>query len=114
MRVINVSMEQHQNERAGETGNPRENPPTNGIVWQFDWTIRLVKNFRKGEVGAKTECEWKDSAEIMTMFHATPDAAGNVASHPRLHRACTVEPALRNSFHKGKKVVSVRRKSNWP
>ncbi|KAJ8871381.1 hypothetical protein PR048_027698 [Dryococelus australis] len=32
MRVIEVSMEQRQNERAGETGDPRENPPTNGIV----------------------------------------------------------------------------------
>ncbi|KAJ8890195.1 hypothetical protein PR048_009702 [Dryococelus australis] len=27
-----AGMEQHQNERAGETGDPRENPPTNGIV----------------------------------------------------------------------------------
>ncbi|KAJ8882585.1 hypothetical protein PR048_014396 [Dryococelus australis] len=33
MRVIEASMEQHRNERAGETGYPRENPPTNGIVW---------------------------------------------------------------------------------
>ncbi|KAJ8888287.1 hypothetical protein PR048_007774 [Dryococelus australis] len=32
MRVIEVSMVQRQNERAGETGDPRENPQTNGIV----------------------------------------------------------------------------------
>ncbi|KAJ8865761.1 hypothetical protein PR048_033282 [Dryococelus australis] len=33
MRVIEVSMEQRRNdERAGGTGDPRENPPTNGIV----------------------------------------------------------------------------------
>ncbi|KAJ8897334.1 hypothetical protein PR048_002680 [Dryococelus australis] len=32
MRVIEVSMKQHRNERVGETGYPRENPPTNGIV----------------------------------------------------------------------------------
>ncbi|KAJ8875249.1 hypothetical protein PR048_023144 [Dryococelus australis] len=32
MRVIEVSMEQRRNERAGEAGDPRENPPTNGIV----------------------------------------------------------------------------------
>ncbi|KAJ8878767.1 hypothetical protein PR048_019353 [Dryococelus australis] len=33
MRVIEVSMEQRRNERAGETGDTRENPPTNEIVW---------------------------------------------------------------------------------
>ncbi|KAJ8889355.1 hypothetical protein PR048_008854 [Dryococelus australis] len=33
MRVIEVSMEQCRNERARETGDPREYPPTNGIVW---------------------------------------------------------------------------------
>ncbi|KAJ8887817.1 hypothetical protein PR048_014035 [Dryococelus australis] len=32
MRVIEVNMEWRQNEGAGETGAPRENPPTNGIV----------------------------------------------------------------------------------
>ncbi|KAJ8888697.1 hypothetical protein PR048_008189 [Dryococelus australis] len=32
MRVIEVSMEQRRNEKAGETGDLRENPPTNGIV----------------------------------------------------------------------------------
>ncbi|KAJ8894438.1 hypothetical protein PR048_007092 [Dryococelus australis] len=32
MGVIKMSMEQRRNERAGETGDPRENPPTNGIV----------------------------------------------------------------------------------
>ncbi|KAJ8876119.1 hypothetical protein PR048_024028 [Dryococelus australis] len=31
-RVIEASMGRRQNERAGETGDPRENPPTNGIV----------------------------------------------------------------------------------
>ncbi|KAJ8883013.1 hypothetical protein PR048_014852 [Dryococelus australis] len=32
MRVIEMSMEQRWNEGAWETGNSRENPPTNGIV----------------------------------------------------------------------------------
>ncbi|KAJ8883324.1 hypothetical protein PR048_015167 [Dryococelus australis] len=32
MVVIKVTMEQRRNERVGETGDPRENPPTNGIV----------------------------------------------------------------------------------
>ncbi|KAJ8870091.1 hypothetical protein PR048_029102 [Dryococelus australis] len=32
MRVIEVSMEQRKHERAGETGDPRENPPTNCVV----------------------------------------------------------------------------------
>ncbi|KAJ8871030.1 hypothetical protein PR048_027333 [Dryococelus australis] len=32
MRLIEVNMERHRNEGAEETGDPRENPPTNGIV----------------------------------------------------------------------------------
>ncbi|KAJ8887757.1 hypothetical protein PR048_013975 [Dryococelus australis] len=32
VKVIEVSMEQRWNERAGETGDPRENPPTRGVV----------------------------------------------------------------------------------
>ncbi|KAJ8866701.1 hypothetical protein PR048_032562 [Dryococelus australis] len=32
MKVIKVNMEQRRNEGAGETGDPRENPPTNGIA----------------------------------------------------------------------------------
>ncbi|KAJ8868528.1 hypothetical protein PR048_030056 [Dryococelus australis] len=32
MRVIEVRMEQRRNERAGTTGDSRENPPINGIV----------------------------------------------------------------------------------
>ncbi|KAJ8867319.1 hypothetical protein PR048_031120 [Dryococelus australis] len=31
MRVTEVSMKQHRNERPWETGNPRENPPTSGV-----------------------------------------------------------------------------------
>ncbi|KAJ8898431.1 hypothetical protein PR048_003791 [Dryococelus australis] len=40
MRVIEASMEQHRNERAGETGDPRENPPTSGIV-RHDSPMRI-------------------------------------------------------------------------
>ncbi|KAJ8872508.1 hypothetical protein PR048_026114 [Dryococelus australis] len=32
MRAMDMSMEQRRNERTGETEDPRENPPTNGIV----------------------------------------------------------------------------------
>ncbi|KAJ8886168.1 hypothetical protein PR048_012377 [Dryococelus australis] len=32
MRVIELSMEQHQNENTGEIGDPREKPLTSGIV----------------------------------------------------------------------------------
>ncbi|KAJ8874195.1 hypothetical protein PR048_025037 [Dryococelus australis] len=32
MRVIEMSREQHRNERVGEKGDTQENPPTNGIV----------------------------------------------------------------------------------
>ncbi|KAJ8878194.1 hypothetical protein PR048_022662 [Dryococelus australis] len=39
MRVIEVSMELRRNKRAGETGDPRENPSANGIV-QHDSHLR--------------------------------------------------------------------------
>ncbi|KAJ8874797.1 hypothetical protein PR048_022686 [Dryococelus australis] len=39
MGVIEVSMEQCWNERAGKTGDPRENPPNSGIV-QYDSHIQ--------------------------------------------------------------------------
>ncbi|KAJ8870588.1 hypothetical protein PR048_029611 [Dryococelus australis] len=32
LTLFSVIVEQHRNERAGETGDPRENPPANGIV----------------------------------------------------------------------------------
>ncbi|KAJ8865847.1 hypothetical protein PR048_033369 [Dryococelus australis] len=35
MRVIEVNMERHWNEGTGETGDPRENPPTNSIVRHY-------------------------------------------------------------------------------
>ncbi|KAJ8871697.1 hypothetical protein PR048_028024 [Dryococelus australis] len=41
MRVIKVCMEQRRNERAGETGDPRENQPNNGIV-RHDSQITFV------------------------------------------------------------------------
>ncbi|KAJ8875143.1 hypothetical protein PR048_023036 [Dryococelus australis] len=43
MRVIEVNMERRRNEGAGETGDPRENPPTNGIV-------RHDSHLRKSEI----------------------------------------------------------------
>ncbi|KAJ8880204.1 hypothetical protein PR048_016670 [Dryococelus australis] len=44
MRVIEVSMEQRRNKRVGETGDPRENPTTNGIV-QHDSHMRKKFTF---------------------------------------------------------------------
>ncbi|KAJ8869300.1 hypothetical protein PR048_030874 [Dryococelus australis] len=55
MRMIDVSMEQHRNERPGETGDPRENPSTSGIVRHDSHMrkprrksnlVRLVNSFR--------------------------------------------------------------------
>ncbi|KAJ8867056.1 hypothetical protein PR048_032918 [Dryococelus australis] len=47
MRVIEASMEQLRNERTGETGDPRENPPTNGIV-RHDSHMRKLGVTRPG------------------------------------------------------------------
>ncbi|KAJ8897854.1 hypothetical protein PR048_003207 [Dryococelus australis] len=47
MTVIEVSMEYRRNERAGETGDPRENTPTHGIVWH-DSHMRKSRVTRQG------------------------------------------------------------------
>ncbi|KAJ8875402.1 hypothetical protein PR048_023297 [Dryococelus australis] len=47
MRVIDVSMEKPRNERAGETGDPRENPPTNAII-RHDSHVRKSGVIRPG------------------------------------------------------------------
>ncbi|KAJ8878442.1 hypothetical protein PR048_019020 [Dryococelus australis] len=47
MRVIEVSMGQRRNERPGETGDPRENTPTNGI-YQDDSHMRKYGVTRPG------------------------------------------------------------------
>ncbi|KAJ8875332.1 hypothetical protein PR048_023227 [Dryococelus australis] len=41
MQVTEVSMERHRNEGAGEAGDPREYPSTNGIV-RHDWHMRRL------------------------------------------------------------------------
>ncbi|KAJ8873134.1 hypothetical protein PR048_026751 [Dryococelus australis] len=50
MRVIDMSMEQRRNERAGETAYPRENPPTNGIVRHDSHMRRTNPNERQNEL----------------------------------------------------------------
>ncbi|KAJ8887699.1 hypothetical protein PR048_013917 [Dryococelus australis] len=44
MWVIEVTMEQHRNEMAGETGHPREKPPTNGIITCSTWIVRFAQS----------------------------------------------------------------------
>ncbi|KAJ8887519.1 hypothetical protein PR048_013735 [Dryococelus australis] len=52
MRVIEVNMEQRRNEGEGETGDPRGNPPTNGIV-RHDFHLR--KSGDPGKVGGRIQ-----------------------------------------------------------
>ncbi|KAJ8880256.1 hypothetical protein PR048_016722 [Dryococelus australis] len=47
IRVIEVSMEQRRSEGPRETGDPRENPPTNGIV-RHDSHVRKSRVTRQG------------------------------------------------------------------
>ncbi|KAJ8867068.1 hypothetical protein PR048_032930 [Dryococelus australis] len=60
MRVIEASMEQRRNERAGETGQPRENPPSNGIV-------RHDSHIRKSGVtqpGIEPRSPWREASRL--------------------------------------------------
>ncbi|KAJ8881478.1 hypothetical protein PR048_017959 [Dryococelus australis] len=59
MRAIVVRMEQHRNERAGETGDPRENPPTNGIV-RHDSHMRK-SGVTRPEIEPGSPCWWEAS-----------------------------------------------------
>ncbi|KAJ8886632.1 hypothetical protein PR048_012844 [Dryococelus australis] len=67
VRVNEVNIEQRWNERAGETGDPQENPPTSSIV-------QHVSHLRKSgvtcvgvrEVG---RCVWVDSGLVEGTSH---------------------------------------------
>ncbi|KAJ8895263.1 hypothetical protein PR048_000588 [Dryococelus australis] len=60
MRVIEASMEQRWNERVGKMGDPRENPPTNGIV-------RHDSDMQKSEVsrqGIEPGSPWREASKL--------------------------------------------------
>ncbi|KAJ8883346.1 hypothetical protein PR048_015189 [Dryococelus australis] len=69
--VIEVSMEQRQNERAGETGDPRENPPTNGIV-------RHDSHLRKSGVTRLGIDKLFKLSQTMRLCSAVESACGDV------------------------------------
>ncbi|KAJ8897497.1 hypothetical protein PR048_002844 [Dryococelus australis] len=78
MRVTEMSMEQCRNEGAGETGEPREDPPTSGIV-------RHDSHLRKGDGALGTH---------VTVARNTPSLHGSGRSasgtlKPILHDTCS-------------------------
>ncbi|KAJ8882623.1 hypothetical protein PR048_014435 [Dryococelus australis] len=76
MRVIEVSRKQRRNKRAEETGEPRENPPTNGIV-RHDSDMRKTGVTRPGiEPGSPW---WENSSQMVSCFAESH-------SHTYLHR----------------------------
>ncbi|KAJ8894122.1 hypothetical protein PR048_006732 [Dryococelus australis] len=82
--VSDDSMEQRRNERAGETGNPRENLPTNGIVQHDSHTQKSGKCFRAIKKVAKT-CKvgqrlYSPATAATISSHVTSDVAGAIIS----------------------------------
>ncbi|KAJ8868728.1 hypothetical protein PR048_030267 [Dryococelus australis] len=82
---VEVSMEQHRNERAGETGDPRENSPTNGIV-------RHDSHMRKSGVtrpGIEPGSPWWDVSRLtaqpprLLFFHGVQDNPANMVQQRR-------------------------------
>ncbi|KAJ8869703.1 hypothetical protein PR048_028698 [Dryococelus australis] len=59
MRVIEVNMEQRRNERAGETGDPPENPPTSGIVRHDSHIV---------------QSKWEDNVQKTSTRRASPES----------------------------------------
>ncbi|KAJ8898153.1 hypothetical protein PR048_003513 [Dryococelus australis] len=101
-----VSMEQRRNERVRETGNPREDPPTNGIV-RHDFYLRKSGVTRPGmepgspwwEVSRLTaQPPWPPTQHLANISSQTPavgpttlplwDSPDYVCDSPRLQRHC--------------------------
>ncbi|KAJ8895492.1 hypothetical protein PR048_000825 [Dryococelus australis] len=104
IRVIDVNIEQRRNEGAGETGDPRENPPTNGIV-RHDAHLRKNPVTRPGtESGALQFAKFKEvlsgayehglkSAGECEVSGRTQEGEGGwVREHPEKNRRPTTVP----------------------
>ncbi|KAJ8894585.1 hypothetical protein PR048_007249 [Dryococelus australis] len=57
MRVIEVTMEHRRIEVAGKTGDPRENPSTNGIVWQESQMQKFGDPWAGSVPTSESECD---------------------------------------------------------
>ncbi|KAJ8878483.1 hypothetical protein PR048_019061 [Dryococelus australis] len=72
-RVIEVSMEQRRNERAGETGDPRENLPTNDIV-PHDAHLR-ESGMSRPEI--QPGLPWWEASRLTAQPPRSPQTGGN-------------------------------------
>ncbi|KAJ8881493.1 hypothetical protein PR048_017974 [Dryococelus australis] len=60
MRVIEMNTEQCRNERMGHTGDPRENPPTGGIIGHDSH----MRKSESGPVGAEPVSPWREVSRL--------------------------------------------------
>ncbi|KAJ8881070.1 hypothetical protein PR048_017543 [Dryococelus australis] len=73
MRVIEVNMERRRNEGAGETGDPRVNPPTNGIV-------RHDSHFKQAEIRLLCRARCNHGRPLNANFAASAASASGLGS----------------------------------
>ncbi|KAJ8892040.1 hypothetical protein PR048_004607 [Dryococelus australis] len=87
MRGIEVRLEQCQNERAGKTEDPRENPPTSGI-------FRHDSHMRKSGSDSARGLNQARTGMISAHLRKSPEAqdlegeSGNLLLRPSGHRLC--------------------------
>ncbi|KAJ8891707.1 hypothetical protein PR048_004236 [Dryococelus australis] len=91
MRVIEMSMKQRRNERAGETGNLRENPSTNGIV-RHDSHMRKSGAIRPG---IEPRSPWTQArCGVCFLLHEMECRFETQACPCTRTRACPTDPHL--------------------
>ncbi|KAJ8890127.1 hypothetical protein PR048_009634 [Dryococelus australis] len=93
MRVIEVIMARRRNERTGETGDPRENPPTNGIV-------RHDSHMRKSGVtrlGIEYGSSWCEASRLTAQPPRLRRSAGMQGQVERENPENTRQPAASSS-----------------
>ncbi|KAJ8876193.1 hypothetical protein PR048_024102 [Dryococelus australis] len=86
MRVIEMSKERRWNEGAGETGHPRENPPTNGIV-QHDSHLRKSTDLQEDKTRIPYCQMWSNTR-----------LAANEQTSEKIHTCTTRSPGWSNDF----------------
>ncbi|KAJ8895491.1 hypothetical protein PR048_000824 [Dryococelus australis] len=91
IRVMEVSMEHSRNERAGETGDPRENPLTNDIV-RHDSTYENQDGYTAGLQPMRTEFNPRpghsrifESRSLSGRSSWSVGFTGDLPFHPPLH-----------------------------
>ncbi|KAJ8865970.1 hypothetical protein PR048_033494 [Dryococelus australis] len=105
--------ERRQNKRAGKTGEPRENPPTRGIV-KHDSHMRRSGRDPTGNLTRRINCTQVDKRDIS--FGSTPRVlAERLLTHEKgtLRTCCLLESGPIKSAERGRRRMDENTEPQW-